>query len=78
MSRKITVSRSICPNTMVFEVHEMNRSRLTLLMNRTEAESLCDRLRELLDDPPTVLIPGPKLSIFPAPEEVPMKVIIVK
>lgn len=69
MSRQITVSQSVCHNTFVFEIHEQYRTRLSVLMSRTEAIALCDKLRALLSDPPVVPIEGPKLTIFPADEQ---------
>ena len=72
MSR-VNLSQSVDPNTFVFEIHEAHHLRVTLLMSRAEVEGLCDKARVLLGDPPTVVIPGPKLALFPAPEDQPMK-----
>lgn len=77
MSRNINIAQSVDPNTFVFEIHEQYRTRLSVLMSRAEVESLCDKARSLLSDPPIVPIPGPKLAIFPAPEKQPMKVGVV-
>ena len=74
MSRQINISQSVDPNTLVLDIHEAHRTRTSVLISRAEGEALCNRLRELLSDPPTVLIPGPKLAVFPTPAEQPMKV----
>jgi hypothetical protein len=73
MSRHINLSQSVDPNTFVFEIHEERHTRLSVLMSRAEVEALCDKARALLGDPVTVVIPGPKLAVFPTPEEQPMK-----
>jgi hypothetical protein len=74
MSRHIDISPSVDPNTFVFDIHEEHRTRISVLVTRAEVESLCDKLRALLSDPPTVMLPSPKLAIFPTPEPQPMKV----
>lgn len=76
MSRNITISQSVDPNTFVFEIHEEHRTRMSALLSRAEIESLCDKIRALLNDPVIDIIPGPKMSIFPNPQDQPMKVII--
>lgn len=78
MSRHINISQSVDPNTFVFEIHEEHRTRLSVLMSRAEVEAICDKTRVLLSDSPMVPIPGPKLAIFPTPEEEPMKVGIAR
>lgn len=77
MSRTISISQSVDPNTMVLEIHEMYRTRVSLLLSRSECVTLCDKLRTLLSDPPTVVIEGPKLTLFPSPKEASFKVRIV-
>lgn len=50
----------------------------SLLISRSEAIKLCDNLRSLLDDPPSVPIGGPNLAIFPEPKQQTMKLGIKK
>src|SRR5208283_1065189 len=62
---KITVSQSVDPNTMVLDIHEEHRTRISLLLTRSQIEELCDQCRAILGEAPTVPLPGPKLAIFP-------------
>lgn len=74
MSRLITISQSVDPNTLVLDIHEEHRTRVSMLISRADAEALCDQLRTVLGDSPTAVIPGPGLSVFPKPKDRPMKV----
>lgn len=76
--RRITISQSVDPNTFVLDIHEEHRTRISLLISRAQGIELCDKLRTLLSDPPTAVIAGPKLALFPTPEAQAMKVGIVK
>ena len=78
MSRSINISQSVDPNTLVLDIHENYRTRTSVLLSRAEAIALCDQLRVLLGDSPTVPIPDAKLAVFPTPEAQPMKVQIVQ